>query len=130
MIPYYLIQKSFGSLDKISRYYLYRCKGLSILNEFVRIYRELTTKMYHVRTHIFPQLLMLLTQKMHSTITQSIYTFQYFLVRIPWKLLFLYASLEIAENPRNQPYHLYVYIPICLQFDKILCNFFSKIIKP
>ena len=35
---------------------------------------------------------------------------------------FLYAFLEIAENPRNRPYDLYVYIPICFQFDKILCE--------
>ena len=78
MLPYHLIQKSFGSLDKISRYQLYRCQVLSILNELVRIYRELTIEMYHVRTQIFPQLLMLLTQKLHSTITPSTYTFQYF----------------------------------------------------
>ena len=44
----------------------------------------------------------------------------------PMKTIILYASLEIAEYPRNQPYHLYVYIPICLQFDKILCKFFPK----
>ena len=49
LIPYQLIQKSFGSLEKISKYSLYRCKGLSILNELVRIYRVLTTVMYHVR---------------------------------------------------------------------------------
>ena len=44
----------------------------------------------------------------------------------PMKHLILYASLEIAENPRNLPYDLYVYIPICFQFDKILCELLPK----
>ena len=61
MIPYNLIQKSFESPNKISRYELDRCKVLSILKELVRTCRVLTTVMYHVRTQIFPQLLMLLT---------------------------------------------------------------------
>ena len=99
---------------------------ISILNEKVRIYRELTTVMYNVRTHVFPQLLMLQTWKLHSTIMQSSYTFHYILVRIPWKLLFLYISFEIAENPTNQPYNLYIYIPICFQFDRNLCKVLPK----
>ena len=61
MIPYNLIQLSFRLLEKISRYELYRFKVISILKELVRIYRVLTTVMYHVRTQIFPQLLLLLT---------------------------------------------------------------------
>ena len=40
----------------------------------------------------------------------------------PMKRLILYASLEIAENPTNQPYNLYIYIPICFQFDRNLCK--------
>ena len=36
------------------------------------------------------------------------------------------ASLEIAENPRNRPYDWYVYIPICFQFYKILCELLPK----
>ena len=99
---------------------------ISILNEKVRIYRELTTVMYNVRTHVFPQLLMLQTWKLHSTITQSSYTFHYILLKIPWKLLFLYISFEIAENPTNQPYNLYIYIPICFQFDRNLCKVLPK----
>ena len=92
----------------------------------VRIYKELTTVMYNVRTHVFPQLLMLQTWKLHSTITQYSYTFYYILLKIPWKLLFLYASLKIAENSTNQPYNLYIYIPICFQFDRNLCKVLPK----
>ena len=44
----------------------------------------------------------------------------------PMKTFILYASLEIAENPRNQPYDLYVYIPIRFQFDKILYKLLPK----
>ena len=95
----------------------------SLLNEMVRIYRELTTVMSNVRTHVFPQLLILQTWKLHSKITRCSYTFHYIFLRIPWKLLFLYASLEIAENQTNQPYNLYIYIPICFQFDRNLCRF-------
>ena len=99
----------------------------------VRIYRVLTTVMYNVRTHVFPKLLLLLTLKLHSKIMRCSYTFHYILVRILWNLLFLYASLELAENPTNQPYILYVYIPICFQFDRNLCTdtlpFNTKIIR-
>ena len=102
---------------------------ISILNEMVRIYRELTTVMYNVRTHVFPHLFMLLTWKLHSKITRCSYTFRYILGRIPWKLLFLYASLEIAENPTIQPDNLYIYIPICFQFDRNLCKV-CQITKP
>ena len=98
----------------------------SILNEKVRIYRELTTVMYNVRTHVFPQLLMLQTWKLHSKITRYSYTFYYIFWKIPWKLLFLYASLKIAENPTNHPYNLYIYIPICFQFDRNLCKVLPK----
>ena len=98
----------------------------SIINEKVRIYRELTTVMYNVRTHVLPQLFNLQTWELHSTITQSSYTFHYIWVRIPWKLLFLYASFEIAENPTNQPYNLYIYIPICFKFDRNLCKVLPK----
>ena len=99
---------------------------ISILNEMVRIYRELTTVMYNVRTHVFPQLLMLQAWKLHSKIKRCSYTFRYILVRIPWKLIFLYASLEIAENPTNQPYNLYIYISICFQFDRNLCKVYQN----
>ena len=98
----------------------------SILNEKVRIYKELTTVIYNVRTHVFPQLLMLQTWKLHSKLTRCSYTFHYILLRIPWKLLFLYASLKIAKNPTNQPYNLYIYIPICFQFDRNLCKVLPK----
>ena len=69
----------------------------------VRIYRELTTVMYNVRTHVLPKLFMLQTWKLHSKITQCSYTYHYILVRIPWKRLFLYVSFKIAENPTNMP---------------------------
>ena len=98
----------------------------SKLNEKVIIYKELTTVMYNVRTHVFPQLLTLQTWQLHSKIKRYSYTFHYILVRIPWKLLFLYASLKIAKNPTNQPYNLYIYIPICFQFDRNLCKVLPK----
>ena len=98
----------------------------SILNEKVRIYKELTTVMYNVRTHVFLQVLMLQIWKFHSKITRYSYTFHYIFLRIPWKLLFLYASLNIAKNPTNQPYNLYIYIAICFQFDRNLCKVLPK----
>ena len=98
----------------------------SILNEKVRIYKELRTVMYNVRTHVFPQLLTLQTWQLHSKIKRYSYTFHYIFLRIPWKPLLLYASLKIAKNPTNQPYNLYIYIPICFQFDRNLCKVLPK----
>ena len=98
----------------------------SILNEKVRIYKELTTVMYNVRTHVFPQLLTLQTWKLHSKINAILLHIPLYFLKNPMKTFILYASLKIAKNPTNQPYNLYIYIPICFQFDRNLCKVLPK----